>query len=111
MDFWTKNLDEKAVFQVVHFQETKQTAGNVYGTSKFVRNASTNNDSDTNSDDLRVARSLPGKNKNRIIRRAESSNFSVDPVKSDVQGNFDFTKLRDIIRDELASVQQVQIKY
>lgn len=103
------NIDE-AVFQVVSFQETKQTAGKVYDTGKFVRNASTNNDSDSDSDDPRVARSLPGKNKNRIIKRDESSNISVEPVKAGVQENFDFTKLRDIIRDELASVQQAQMK-
>ncbi|MEW8548674.1 MAG: hypothetical protein AB2693_34670, partial [Candidatus Thiodiazotropha sp.] len=103
------NIDE-AVFQVVSFQETRQTAGKVYDTSKSVRNASTNNDSDNDSDDRRVARALPGKNKNRIIKPAESSDYSTEPVKADTQGNLDLTNLRDIIRQELASVQQAQIK-
>ena len=49
------NIDE-AVFQVVSFQETKQTAGKVYDTSRSIRNASSNNnDSDSESDELRVA--------------------------------------------------------
>ena len=64
------NIDE-AVFQVVSFLETKQTASKVYDTSRSVRNATNiqKNDSDSDSDDMRIARSLPGKNKNRIIKR------------------------------------------
>ena len=102
------NIDE-AAFQVVSFQETKQTAGKVYDTSRSVRDiSSNNNDSDSESDDLRVARSLPGKNKNRIIKHDESSKNSPDTVKGNAQQNFDLTQLRDIIRDELKSVQQTQ---
>ena len=102
------NIDE-AVFQVVSFQETKQTAGKVYDTSRSVRDISSNNtDSDSESDDLRVARSLPGKNKNRIFKHDESSKNSPDTVKGNAQQNFDLTQLRDIIRDELKSVQQTQ---
>ena len=91
------NIDE-TVFQVVSFQETKKTAGKVYDTSRSVRDISSNNtDSDSESDDLRMARSLPGKNKNRIIKHDESSKNSPHTVKGNAQKNFDLTQLHNII--------------
>ena len=104
------NIDE-AVFQVVSFLETKQTAGKVYDTSRSVRNATNiqKNDSDSDSDDMRIARSLPGKNKNRIIKRDESSKSTVEQNKTDKQEIFDLSKLRDIVREELKNIHPLQL--
>ena len=90
------------MFQVVCFQQTKQTNRNTDSTH-FRSLTDTLNNSDSDSEDKSVARAAPGKNKDRIIKHTAKTETSAEnsPMKKEA---FDLEKLRDIVRTELQAI-------
>ncbi|MEW8546514.1 MAG: zinc finger CCHC domain-containing protein [Candidatus Thiodiazotropha sp.] len=102
------NIDE-AVFHVVNFLETKQTSNKLYNNNQALRKVHfSDSDSDSNeshdSAESRVAKSAPGKNKNKIIQHSKTNHN--DSQKSNDQQTLDLAKLRDMIREEMQQFQQ-----
>lgn len=102
------NIDE-AVFHVVSFLETKQSSNKMYDNKQTLRKvkfSDTDSDSEESRDsaESRVAKSAPGKNKNRIIKNSNANHN--DSQKSNEQQKFDLQNLRDMIREEMQQFQQ-----
>ena len=93
---------DNAVFQVVCFQQTKQTNRNT-DPSHFRSLTDTCNNSDSDSEGKSVARAAPGKNKDRIIQHTAKTETSTGNGHMKKEA-FDLDKLRDIVRTELQAI-------